>query len=410
MTLKMRPNTGVRTSTSIDIILCSAGLLICVIAGATGLARMQIPTGLGYYAVAAALALSVPLLLQSDLLNRILAFSVIPTRRSWPIFIIWTGYIIGVLQSRLQSPDQPSYLAHAIGMLGCVVGSMVGFRAIADPESGRVFTRIWTGVALAGAAWTLYCFVSRATEVHEYVFCLVPAFLPLICRTHSAHLPIAGFTLVAIYAVFGMKNTTFIIAGIVLLSAVAWRLSRTSTSRSVHLLMMLFVSLAFGACLWIGNEFLRSQEGMFSTGNTEFRRYFYGQLWEQFLSSPIYGDLFSKNPTLVYPYASIYGHSPNLPSHSDFLDILAHGGVIFFSAVIVLGWRLGRSAISALNASRPQDDLFLFSSVAAICGLLQASFNPVLHRVSFGFILWFLIGLSLVLHQEQMKREETHAQ
>lgn len=132
-------------------------------------------------------------------------------------------------------------------------------------------------------------------------------------------------------------------------------------------------------------------------------------LWEaridQFLSSPLYGSFFFGSPLLPRPNLPDVG----VPTHNDFLDILAEGGLagIFLLAIVL--WTALKSPLlwTAIMGDRSKLTFEHFYAFLFLAWGVAALGNPVFAAPSMAVPVWFSIGVLCArapLPRKQSKR------
>jgi hypothetical protein len=151
------------------------------------------------------------------------------------------------------------------------------------------------------------------------------------------------------------------------------------------------------------------------TGSPEYRFEMYSIAWRRFLSSPIWGAAFTDTGVTYFELFRTATETRSLPTHSDVLDILAHGGLLAIGLWALSVWKLlvicfdalgtlargGRRAVEApikAAAMRPWRWLFVMS-LLQVCAIVTYAFNPMLLRPVHGIWVWGGAGLTWALHR-----------
>jgi hypothetical protein len=236
--------------------------------------------------------------------------------------------------------------------------------------------------------------------VHENLFLFTPMAVYFALASPRRWMRVVAALYMVFFAVIGLKNTTFIIAGVGIYGLYVFSQARVRDgSRSPVQWRSLLLLVLLSVLGWIALDYLKATVAQFSTGNTDFRTYLYEQKWAMFVGSPLWGDAFSGTPNVRFALFRVaYGHAQFLPSHSDLLDVLAHGGVLGAAAFLT---GIGRIGLRSLRA-RPQEDRRLYAArgclvVVCVSALVSCSFNPVLGNPANGFMFWSCFAMLAAL-------------
>jgi O-antigen ligase len=120
---------------------------------------------------------------------------------------------------------------------------------------------------------------------------------------------------------------------------------------------------------------------------------------DRFIESPLWGTLFAAESVEKFSLYSIGIAGNVLPTHSDVMDLLAHGGIL-----AVLLWAIGLGRIAWLAATtvlraRALDDPWApyahALAMMSLAGVITYAFNPILLKPSMAYLLWTNLGLLL---------------
>ena len=140
-----------------------------------------------------------------------------------------------------------------------------------------------------------------------------------------------------------------------------------------------------------------SSDVQMPSGNPGYRIRTYERAIARFEESPAWGTLFDARSTVRFT-AFFIDDGDQLPTHSDVLDLAAHGGVV---ALGLLAWayiRIGRVVHRALLREEQTTELgaaahmFFCMSLAAIA---VYGFNPVMLQPDKALLLWSPLGVLL---------------
>lgn len=214
---------------------------------------------------------------------------------------------------------------------------------------------------------------------------------------------VLGIAMVALVAIAINKNTGYIITVFVCGYLVSLTFFRRWHSMKDRLLsttwLLAFVAgivLVFVA-VWVGYTYFDDD---MPTGNPEYRLYTYDIAWQRFLSSPIWGTLFSESAVVYFSKFDVAASTQYLPTHSDPLDIMAHGGVIamalWLMAIVPVLWRAFTMA-SLHGGELAWSDEWVHQSflLMAFTALLVCMFNPIYNVPNLATANWMVLGCVL---------------
>jgi O-antigen ligase len=137
-------------------------------------------------------------------------------------------------------------------------------------------------------------------------------------------------------------------------------------------------------------------------GNPGYRMHTYEIAWNKFLSSPIWGNAYTRAATEEFDLFHVAVGTQVLPTHSDPLDIMANGGLIgllLWASIYVI---LIKQWYRLIRNPESQADKTLIPYIhASFCltfsGLLVCMFNPLLNSSpNNAWAYWAIIGVLLV--------------
>lgn len=154
------------------------------------------------------------------------------------------------------------------------------------------------------------------------------------------------------------------------------------------------------------------------SGSVEVRGYVYRVMLHRFLENPLIGDFYSSSALIELPYMEVLGNH-HVTAHSDWLDALAHGGLVgagllFFATVWQLrhgpfpgrsaprasAWRLAPAAPLA-SVARPEARPPVADArarqlatlwVMGVSGVLVSAFVSMLSALPIAFLFWTALG------------------
>ncbi|MBA3685278.1 MAG: O-antigen ligase family protein [Planctomycetes bacterium] len=332
-------------------------------------------------------------------------------RYYWQVTVLVAVMFGGFLYAEYARGYEVTFRPHALSLLSFFICCHLGM--IAEPARfARSYLVMLSLMALFmfGVAWAFF----PQQLIHENVYLFVPTavFCGLVARSRGVRWAAFGF--MALFAVVGLKNTTFILTAvsIYLLAVFNRREVREGTRPPFRLESLVAIGLV-AVLGYVALDYIKSINEAFSSGNADFRNYLYGETWAKFLASPVWGDCFSDTPNVQFRLFTVGGQNAQfLPSHSDLLDVLAHGGVIGMALFLAFLWRVLRDALH--GGSEPEVGTVDYAARAcllaiAVAALVSATFNPVLGNPANGFMFWATFGVLAGMRQHRLAAERAAA-
>lgn len=324
----------------------------------------------------------------------------------WPLMLLAVFIVSGSLYARFVGEIKETFLGMGLGMLFLPMVAI----AVRSSDSAFFLMKSLAAIYIATVISMYALLFSTPQRFHESIFLAAPigAYF-LIERDWNWFRVFFGLALIAA-CVYSLKNTTFIM---VLFNVAACLLlkARRRVDRGNRLAASLWIyciavcTCACGAALFL---IWRQFRQVLPSGNVEYRIEMYGIAWRRFLASPIWGTGFAESAVNYFRLYKVEVDTQNLPTHSDILDILAHGGTIAFGLWLMVAWRIAVIEIASarvLIAARADQDVrpwqWLF-----VLGLIQVdamityAVNPPLVNPVQGFWIWGGAGLMWALHRE----------
>ena len=212
-----------------------------------------------------------------------------------------------------------------------------------------------------------------------------------------------AIAVVALVAIATNKNTGYIITVFVcgyLVSLTFFRRWRAMKDRLLSTTWLMAFVVAIGSALvavWVGYTYFDQH---MPTVNPEYRLYTYEIAWQRFLGSPIWGTLFAESAVVYFSKFEVAASTQYLPTHSDPLDIMAHGGVIALTlwllGIVPVLWRAFKMA-SAQGGKLAWSDEWVHQSflLMAFTALFVCMFNPIYNVPNLATANWMVLGCVL---------------
>jgi O-antigen ligase len=324
----------------------------------------------------------------------------------WPAIVLALFILAGSVFARTAGGVQESFLAFGLGLL------FLPMTALAARAAEKPFLLMkWLIVVYVLTVVTMLGLLFAEDHVfHEAIFVAVPAGAYLIfARSFSWWRCLLGLALIA-SCLFSFKNTTFLLVLTTLVGCLAVWLPRTlrgSNPIAVALGVLAIVPAGLAACAALVWAWWENRE-LLPSGNVEYRTEMYGIAWRQFLESPIWGTAFTDSSVNYFRLFKIDLGTQWLPTHSDILDLMAHGGVIALVLWLLLVWKLVRMSLDTLRALvRREEGVDLrpwqWMGVLALIqfgAMITYAINPILISPVHAYWVWGTLGLMWALHRE----------
>jgi O-antigen ligase len=226
---------------------------------------------------------------------------------------------------------------------------------------------------------------------------------------------ISALILVIFSALLARKNTAYLTLLLVLTFVFfSWTIQRRQQIKDRMQKTMLWVRIfILGLCgLVISALAYLYRDGTSPTGNPEYRLHTYELAWDKFVLSPLWGTGFTGSATEKFEKYTVAVSTQILPTHSDPLDILAHGGIIGFVLWVTIFIMLFRRWYLLIEYPVRQFDSSLLPYLHTIfcmifSGILVCMFNPILNSPNLAWSFWALVGALLAVLQSAVKSDTT---
>lgn len=193
------------------------------------------------------------------------------------------------------------------------------------------------------------------------------------------------------------KNTGFIIGFLAIFHMffMKYRTLNSTNDLIIKRVALFFVLIIFLLSVTI---VLTSFSEYLPSGSPEVRLKTYLLRYEEFMFSPIVGANFIGTPLLELE--TKWG-SIEIPSHSDFLDIIAFsgfvGGLLFLYPVFFIIFKFISFKYGEISKNEKLIFLLDFSFSCVISVFFVLLVNPLLNQPKISVFYWFSIGLSLAI-------------
>lgn len=336
---------------------------------------------------------------------------------SWPFILLAAMILVGSLHARMVDGVQSTFANVGLYMLMVPLSAAMVTTSRAATQLVRAYMRL---LMVAGALMAFgLCYYFRVKQVfHEQIFLLIP--LAVLCMLAASGRVQAwlGCILFLGTAILSAKNTSYIIALLMVLylTLLLWlpKLSRASSltrlwANYVGMVLLLLATVAIGYVLYHRDRYLPS-------GNVTYRAHTYALAWQEFQASPLWGNLFNTESVKKFGLYDIGIASNRLPTHSDVMDLLANGGVLAVTLLLTGYWRIARLACRELLAPQLLQHPVLAQpatyahtlAMISLAACVTYTFNPILLQAPFAYLVWTNLGLLLGMSLRAARERQLH--
>ena len=251
---------------------------------------------------------------------------------------------------------------------------------------------VFSMAALAGEAAR----IGIKETLHEIEYLVISGFFILYYAVPSRTVKLLALAMLLAAAVLNQKLTGYIIAAMAVIHIVVasgWR-RLPRQWRWPYVVGAAVFTLALVALLTLLYFEFRQH---LPSGNVEVRMKQYEAAMRQFIESPIWGSAYTAGSGEAYRESF---RVLNIPTHSDVLDILKHGGLIGFVLFCWGYWKVFALINRAVTASRGDalvNAYFVAVRFFQVTALVNFSLNPLLLKGPFLIVIWGNLGLAVGL-------------
>lgn len=326
-------------------------------------------------------------------------------RRIWPLLLFAALVLSGSIWARVRLDIKETYLPMGLAMLSLPTAVIVFWAARDKLKIPRRFLQMLLIAVPYALAWIVIKRLQGGQAFHTEMFLLVPLMVYFHLGVRRRWLAWPIVLLCFVTGVAGHKNTAYLITLVALahVTMVSWlRFVRVRDLTRRALLWFLLIVLVASTMAVVG-FLLINRETYLPSGNVEVRTYTYGEALERFLENPVYGTAYADTSLVFLQGVEVLGR-PTVVSHSDFLDVLSHGGLIgIFLFVLGFAGVLWRALAALRNNPSEQGRALIHGLLAVVsCGLLTSLFNSPLISVSIAVLFWFAVGLLAAVSEYEL--------
>lgn len=323
-------------------------------------------------------------------------------RLTWPLLALALLIIGGSLYTRFIDGIQNTFLNVGLYMLTVLTAAATIRQTEAAEAMLRGYFRILIAAAIVMSIYLIANYGVRQVY-HEQIFLVIPMAALFFARRASVAIRWLGYAFFLSMAWFSHKYTSYLIGvltAVYLMLAVSLpRLRSRPGLARVTIIYWLFIVAVLGGAAFAYFAFHGSSS--LPTGNPEYRLHTYGAAWDRFAASPLWGTLFAAEAVDKFTLYAIGISNNVLPTHSDIMDLLGHGGIVAMTL-----WLAGLALIASVACKNLLAPRFLDHAWApyahtlalmSLAGVITYAFNPVLLQPGMAYLLWTNLGLLLGL-------------
>lgn len=239
-----------------------------------------------------------------------------------------------------------------------------------------------------------------AVNYHEMEALIIPLAVYYALKPSSNRLWQAA--LVLFFLLGGLvfrKNTGFIVLFFTLayIWFAEWQ-TRFRESHSFRLWTATWIMLILVAGLSAAGYIAAQRDDVMPSGNTDYRMLTYERAWQRFLDSPLVGTGFMGAAAEKFTGYEINAAKGVLATHSDILDLAAHGGAL---AILLWLWgyiRIARISFRHVLRGQPRTRLRAAAHTFAcmsFTSIFVYAFNPILLQPARALLMWSQLGMLL---------------
>lgn len=331
----------------------------------------------------------------------------------WPLVLLAGWVIIASLYARFVVNIDETALPMGLSMLVAPMTAVL----VPSLSIGWLDHFRKVGLYLAfPAAFLIYLYgkLQGVQVLHEEVMYLLPLPLLFLQNTFvSVQKVVTILFLFMIIALLSHKNTAYLTALTATACLVYLRYRFVSLPKKAIILQNVVGIQTFLLGMLVFTFLWIDKEKYLPDGSAVYRLHTYELAWSKFLESPLFGDYFTGSFVLLFDLYEIGGAYQYLPTHSDLLDVLSHGGIVGMGLLLVGIFYICRCGFQLLNGYTKSTNflgVFSYFNVVLFSGFVAMAFNPTTLNPLRAFFVWFsagcLGGLYIYFEQDRSATEE----
>ena len=310
----------------------------------------------------------------------------------WPLVLLGLYAITGSAVAKRELDIRETYLAFGVYLLLLPLFAALTFNGERVQQWAKVLVFLWVLASCAALAGELSRVKERET-LHEIEYLVGSGFFVLYYVSRSAALKLLALLLLVGAAVINHKLTGYIVATMAVTHIVVmagWRQLPRQWRGAYGLTAVVLTAALVAALTLLYFEY----RIYLPSGNPDVRLTQYEAAWRQFIESPLWGNAYLEGSGEEYREA---GRVLNIPTHSDVIDILKHGGLIGFGLFAWGYWKIFIVINRAVGLTRADTVLCAFLTGARffqVTALITFAINPILLKGPYLIVIWGNLGLA----------------
>ena len=226
---------------------------------------------------------------------------------------------------------------------------------------------------------------------HTTIF--LPACFFIFFKTRFKALPYLAVAIGTSLIIFlTTKVTALIVSLLILFFALATTFNFKKNTHEIRLLLYLTLIIMASSLFFLIQNIVNDKVGI--EGEAGIRITALKLLMDRFLESPIWGNFFTASPIIKF------SNQFDAPSHLDYLDLLANGGLIWFLPFLYLNFKAIKNSLKLLNHSAGANFLIFMY----FCSSIVIFINPALAVPRIAFFWLFRLGLFSAINYKRISK------
>jgi len=339
-------------------------------------------------------------LLKRDVWHRRLAG--VATFAGWPVYVLALLTLSGSLYARSAQGTVETFIPFSLSTVGFPL-AVITYYSVSD---SAVLVRRYFFLLFLALPYVIPMIVWKRMEggqaFHSEIFLVLPLAQYVFLRSGSAWVRRTAVLCACAIALALHKNIGYLslLFCLVYMGVIAYSRSRRPQRSYAHRAAIGFLAFLMVALAISGLAYIVSNRDVYlPTGNVEVRMELYEHALRKFSASPLFGDMFS-DPTVVALERRIILGRTHVTGHSDWFDVLAHGGLL---GATLLALAIGRPLLFAWHVIRKQSDrsdhldsLHVMFAIA-VCGTIASMFVSLFLSLPAAFLYWYNLGLMIAV-------------
>ena len=313
-----------------------------------------------------------------------------------PLFCFAGLVLAGSSYARFSSGIQESFLSVGLSIVGFPLAIVFFYGCM----QGKRVINIFLGALFCCFVYILPMIAIKRIEggqaFHTESFLVIPLCVFYFQTLRSRTLAWGLLLLMVATAFVLHKNIGYmLISGSLLyLLFIHSRYFSRRSSSIVRLVATYFKVLAVLLSIAILIALLMNRKEYLPSGNVEVRMEVYTYAINQFLKSPFWGDFFSGSSLVYLEHMEVLGRN-HVTTHSDWLDVLSHGGLLGIALYVAAHLVPFFRALSALRRAPISTEVKMLHGLLAISvgGIVVSNFVSLFTAPPVATLYWFNLGL-----------------